>query len=119
MQGIIQGFQSDQLVVLGLIFVAAFGMVFGVLYAFSPNRMRGRAEQIVGQAGQATGGAGRQPAWIDKLVQWVQPVSRLSLPKEGWEGSQLRVRFMTPGGAAQARPRCTLPPRRCWLWRCR
>ncbi|CAG9172075.1 type II secretion system F family protein [Cupriavidus pinatubonensis] len=97
MQGIIQGFQSDQLIVLALIFVAAFGMVFGVLYAFSPNRMRGRAEQLAGHAGQAGGRAGRQQAWIDKLVQWTQPVSRLSLPKEGWEGSQLRVRFMNAG----------------------
>ncbi len=97
MQGIIQGFQADQLVVLGLIFVAAFGTVFAVLYAFSPNRMRGRAEQLAGQAGQASGSAGRQHAWIDKLVQWAQPVSRLSLPKEGWENSQLRVRFMNAG----------------------
>lgn len=104
MQGIIQGFQSDQLVVLGLIFVAAFGTVFGVLYAFSPNRMRGRAEQLAGQAGQVSSGAGRQQALIDKLVQWAQPVSRLSLPKEGWEGSQLRVRFMNAGwrGASAA-----------------
>jgi tight adherence protein C len=30
-------------------------------------------------------------------VKWAQPVSRLSLPKEGWESSQLRVRFMNAG----------------------
>ncbi|KAF7963313.1 type II secretion system protein [Cupriavidus sp. UYMU48A] len=85
---------------LGLIFVAAFGTVFAVLYAFSPNRMRGRAEQIAGQGGQgsqAVDGGGGQHAWINKLAQWAQPVSRLSLPKEGWEGSQLRVRFMNAG----------------------
>lgn len=101
MQGIIQGFQGDQLVVLGLIFVAAFGMVFGVLYAFSPNRMRGRAEQI---AGHADAGVAGPNTWADKVVQWAQPVSRLSLPKEGWEGSQLRVRFMNAGwrGASAA-----------------
>ncbi len=97
MLGIIQGFQSEQLVVLGSIFVAAFGAVFGVLYAFSPNRMRGRAEQLAGHAGHAAGDAAGPPAWIDKVVQWAQPVSRLSLPKEGWEGSQLRVRFMNAG----------------------
>lgn len=104
MQGIILGFQADQLVVLGLIFVAAFGAVFGVLYAFSPNRMRGRAEQIAGLAGQISGSGRGQHAWIDKLVKWGQPVSRLSLPKEGWEGSQLRVRFMNAGwrGASAA-----------------
>lgn len=104
MQGIIQGFQTDQLVVLGLIFVAAFGTVFGVLYAFSPNRMRGRAELIAGQAGQPGVDGGEQHTWIRKLVKLAQPVSRLSLPKEGWEGSQLRVRFMNAGwrGASAA-----------------
>ncbi|WP_432259411.1 type II secretion system F family protein [Cupriavidus sp. TMH.W2] len=97
MQGIIQGFQADQFVVLALIFVAAFGTVLGVLHVLSPNRLRGRAEQIAGQAGQLGTEAGRQHALIEKLVQWAQPVSRLSLPKEGWESSQLRVRFMNAG----------------------
>ncbi|EYS89232.1 type II secretion system protein [Cupriavidus sp. SK-4] len=97
MQGIIQGFQADQFVVLALIFVAAFGTVFGVLYVFSPNRLRGRAEQIAGQAGQLGADPGKQNALYEKLVQWAQPVSRLSLPKEGWESSQLRVRFMNAG----------------------
>ena len=97
MQGIIQGFQEDQFVVLALIFVAAFGTVFGVLYVFSPNRLRGRAEQIAGQAGQLGADPGKQNALFEKLVQWAQPVSRLSLPREGWEGSQLRVRFMNAG----------------------
>ncbi|UIF86851.1 type II secretion system F family protein [Cupriavidus sp. UYPR2.512] len=97
MQGIIQGFQTDQFFVLALIFVAAFGTVFGVLYVFSPNRMRGRAEQIAGQGGQLGAEPERRHAWVEKLVQWSQPVSRLSLPKEGWEHSQLRVRFMNAG----------------------
>ncbi|CAJ91857.1 Flp pilus assembly protein TadC [Cupriavidus necator] len=97
MQGIIQGFQADQFVVLALIFVAAFGTVFGVLYVFSPNRLRGRAEQIAGQAGQLGADPGKQNPLYEKLVQWAQPVSRLSLPKEGWESSQLRVRFMNAG----------------------
>ncbi|WP_265919223.1 type II secretion system F family protein [Cupriavidus nantongensis] len=104
MQGIIQGLQADQLFILGLIFVAAFGTVFGVLYVLSPNRMRGRVEQLAGQGGLAPD-AGRQHAWMDKLVQWSMPVSRLSLPKEGWENSQLRVRFMNAGWrSTQAAP---------------
>ena len=97
MQDIFQGFQADQFVVLALIFVAAFGTVFGLLYVFSPNRLRGRAEQIAGQGSQLGADPGKQHALIEKLVQWAQPVSRLSLPKEGWENSQLRVRFMNAG----------------------
>lgn len=97
MQGIIQGIEAEQFVLLALIFVAAFGTVLGVLYVFSPNRMRGRMEQLAGQAGGLTAEPGPQQAWVDKLAQWAQPVSRLSLPKEGWEHSQLRVRFMNAG----------------------
>lgn len=97
MQDIMQGFRADQLIVLALVFVAAFGTVLGVLYVFSPDRMRGRMEQIANETGTVPGNAGQQQAWVEKLVKWAQPVSRLSLPKEGWENSQLRVRFMNAG----------------------
>jgi len=97
MQDIMQGFQAEQWIVLVLIFVAAFGTVFGVLNAFSPDRMRGRMEQIASEIGGIPGDSGEQQAWVEKLVRWAQPVSRLSLPKEGWENSQLRVRFMNAG----------------------
>ncbi|MBP0622299.1 type II secretion system F family protein [Cupriavidus consociatus] len=101
MQGIFQGFQAEHLIVLGLIFIAAFGTVFGVLHVLSPNRMRGRMEQIAGQGGRIEPDAGKQHEWVEKLVQWVQPVSKFSLPKEGWENSQLRVRFMNAGWRTQ------------------
>ncbi|KAI3592626.1 Type II/IV secretion system protein TadC, associated with Flp pilus assembly [Cupriavidus sp. U2] len=97
MQDIMQGFRIDQWIVLALIFVAAFGTVFGVLYAFSPDRMRGRMERIASETGSFTGDAGQRQALIDTIVRWAQPVSRLSLPKEGWEHSQLRIRFMNAG----------------------
>ncbi|SDO80580.1 tight adherence protein C [Ralstonia sp. 25mfcol4.1] len=97
MQDIMQGFRIDQWIVLALIFVAAFGTVFGVLYAFSPDRVRGRMEQIASETGGFTGDAGQHQALIETIVRWAQPVSRLSLPKEGWESSQLRVRFMNAG----------------------
>ncbi|BDB23334.1 type II secretion system F family protein [Cupriavidus sp. P-10] len=96
MQGIIEGIPAEQLVVLALVFVAAFGTVLAVMYAFSPNRMHGRVEQLAGQAGMPSAPDARQ-AWIEKLVRLAQPVSRLSLPKEGWENSQLRVRFTNAG----------------------
>jgi tight adherence protein C len=98
MQDIMQGFQAEQLIVLALVFVAAFGTVLGVLYVFSPDRMRGRMEQIASETGGGfAGDSGQQQELIEKLVRWAQPVSRLSLPKEGWENSQLRVRFMNAG----------------------
>lgn len=104
MQGIIQGFSPDQFIVLALVFIAAFGTVLGLLYVFSPNRMRGRMEQIAGQTGGAPEDAGWLDAWVETLVRWAQPISRLSLPKEGWENSQLRVRFMNAGWRSASAP---------------
>ncbi|MGT2507691.1 type II secretion system F family protein [Cupriavidus basilensis] len=94
-----QGINQGELLLLALIFLAAFGAVLGLLLLFSPSRAHGRVGQIAGAAGTAPG-AGQPNAWVEKLEQWAKPVSRLSLPKEGWENSQLRVRFMNAGWRA-------------------
>lgn len=97
-----QGVHTEQILMLVLIFVAAFGAVFGLLLTFAPSRAHERMGQIVGTTTGA--GTGQDNAWIDNLVRWAKPVSRLSLPKEGWEGSQMRVRFMNAGWRSNAAP---------------
>jgi len=89
-----QGIISEQGLLLVLIFVAAFGTALGLMHLFSPNRPRGRLEQTT--AGTGTG-SDLDNAWVEKLAEWAKPVSRLSLPKEGWEHSQLHIRFMNAG----------------------
>jgi len=37
------------------------------------------------------------PAWVSRIVKLTGPIAKLSLPKEGWEKSQLRIRFMNAG----------------------
>lgn len=44
-----QALYSNQYFILVLIFVAAFGGALGLLHLFSPNRARGRIQQIGGQ----------------------------------------------------------------------
>lgn len=92
-----QAIYSEQFLILALIFVAAFGGALGLLYLFTAYRARGRMQQIGGQTVGAdlAGDAGQ--AWAEKLATWAKPVSQLSLPKEGWENSQLRIRFMNAG----------------------
>ena len=77
--------------------MAAFGGALGLLYLFSPSRTRGRVQQIGGQAVGTDLAASPDHAWVEKLATWAKPVSQLSLPKEGWDSSQLRLRFMNAG----------------------
>ncbi|ANA34081.1 hypothetical protein R82526_01137 [Ralstonia mannitolilytica] len=88
---------SEQVLILALIFVAAFGGVLGLIYLFSPSRTRGRVQQIGGQTIGADLAGAPEHAWVEKIATWAKPVSQLSLPKEGWENSQLRIRFMNAG----------------------
>lgn len=92
-----QALYSNQYFILVLIFVAAFGGALGLLHLFSPNRARGRIQQIGGQTVGADLAGGPDHAWVEKLATWAKPVSQLSLPKDGWENSQLRIRFMNAG----------------------
>ncbi|WP_296225372.1 type II secretion system F family protein [Ralstonia sp. UBA689] len=92
-----QTIYSTQNVVLVLVFIAAFIAALGLLQIFSPSRTRGRVQQIAGQTVDTGATDGLDNAWVEKLATWAKPVSQLSLPKEGWENSQLRVRFMNAG----------------------
>lgn len=93
--------QTQQWLLLGLVFVAAFGAALGLMLVCSPNRLRARLERL-GGAGLA--GAQASNDWAARLSRWATPVSRLALPKEGWENSALRVRFMNAGWRGAAAP---------------
>lgn len=102
---------QSQLMLLGLIFIAAFGAVLGVMLVFTPSRTRSWVEQFTNKhapdGGGTAGGNGGTPEanpWTERLVQLATPVSKLSLPKEGWEHSQLRVRFMNAGWRSSSAP---------------
>jgi len=92
-----QTIYSEQNLVLVLVFVAVFVAALGLLHLFAPDRTRSRVQQIGGQMLDTDAATGLDSAWVEKLVTWAKPVSQLSLPKEGWENSQLRVRFMNAG----------------------
>ncbi len=106
-----QAMQTQQWLLLGLVFVAAFGAALGLMLVCSPNRLRARLERLerLGGAGAAGSGAASGAAqagggWSARLSEWARPVSRLALPREGWENSALRVRFMNAGWRGTAAP---------------
>jgi len=89
------------LILLG-VFAVVFAVAFGAMHTFVPRDMRRRIEQ----AGGINGASSPTPApaaepngseWLEKLADISRPISRLSIPKEGWERSSLRVRLMNAG----------------------
>ncbi|WP_114815225.1 type II secretion system F family protein [Paraburkholderia kururiensis] len=95
-----QALNSTQLLLLGGVFVLVFAAAFGAMLVFAPRSM----ERRLAQAGAAPQGASSAagvpsgtPDWIAKLAEITQPVSKLSLPKDGWENSPLRLKLMNAG----------------------
>jgi tight adherence protein C len=93
---------SMHLLILLGIFAIVFVVAFGAMHTFVPRDMRRRIEQAGGVNGTATGAAapGAEPNggdWLEKLADISRPISQLSIPKEGWERSSLRVRLMNAG----------------------
>lgn len=88
-----------QTLILLLVFLAVAGGILGTsLWLTRRSAVTERIAQLGEGVGTATGeqrDAGRD--WLIKVAQVAGPVARLSAPKEGWEASSLRVRFMQAG----------------------
>lgn len=88
------GFQG---LLLGLVFLAVVGLVLGLGLWFSRRSgVQARLGQLAGEAEKAPGLEGNAE-WHAKVVKAVGPMAKLSAPKEGWEHSSLRLRFMHAG----------------------
>ena len=101
------------LILLG-VFAIVFIATFAAMFAFSPRGMRRRIEQAGGANSHSPTAPGSTAApaeeapgndWFEKIAEISQPISKLSISKEGWEASALRVRMLnagwrTPGAGA-------------------
>ncbi|WP_418789227.1 type II secretion system F family protein [Paraburkholderia pallida] len=82
------------------VFAFVFMFAFGALYWFAPRDMRNRIEQAGGPRVEPRFGqdsAAQDGSWFERIVEISKPISRLSVPKEGWELSALRVRLVMAG----------------------
>ncbi|AHI75695.1 type II secretion system F family protein [Burkholderia thailandensis] len=85
------------LLLLGL-FAIVVASVMATWLAFAPRGLARRLEQIGGAGAVAAGDSPAPPAvWVEKLAEISQPISKLSLPKSGWENSPLRLRLINAG----------------------
>lgn len=84
-----------QIIFLLLLFLAVSGFAFGLTWLIF--RPRVAPERLHG-AGAAPGPAsGEGGAWQVKIAGLAEPLAKLALPKEGWESSALRTRFLNAG----------------------
>lgn len=85
-----------QIIILALVFLSVTGVALGAA------RWLNRHEVVKQRLNQLDEGAGETnltgtSEWQARVVKVVGPMAKLSAPKEGWEASSLRVRFMQAG----------------------
>lgn len=89
---------NAQWLLLGLVFLAVAGVTLGVAQWLNRDEAIKRRLGDMADMG-SLGGQGLEgdAEWHAKVVKAVGPMAKLSAPKEGWEASSLRVRFMQAG----------------------
>jgi tight adherence protein C len=85
-----------QLIYLALIFIVVVFVVFILTQQFNPDPLQSKLKAL---HQKVPVGAHTKAAtnWVQQIVALTGPLSKLSLPKEGWEQSGLRKRFMNAG----------------------
>lgn len=85
-----------QIIYLVLIFITAFIVAMVIFGQFSASPLGARLQVLKGDSPHLSE-ATDEPVWLSRIVKLTGPIAKLSLPKEGWETSQLRIRFMNAG----------------------
>lgn len=89
-----------ELTFLTLLFGAVFSMIMLALRRFASSPVQERLDALTEGALPASKGT----SWIRRIVSVTEPLAKLSLPAEGWEGSALRTRFIIAGLRTSSAP---------------
>ncbi|MFA7350877.1 MAG: type II secretion system F family protein [Methylotenera sp.] len=92
-----------QIIYLVLIFITVFVVALVILAQFNTRPLQARLQRLKGDAKDQQD-ATDEPVWVSRIVELTGPIARLSLPKGGWEESQLRIRFMNAGYRSSSAP---------------
>ncbi len=84
---------AAQLLFLLIVFAIVGGLAWLAMILFAPGALRARLARFMGKPDGVQDGAG----WVERVARAARPLSRLSVPEEGWEKSVLRTRFMNAG----------------------
>lgn len=80
---------------LALLFFVASGLFYALTLVLIRRPLEHRLAALAEEA--ASPDAQSEPEWHRKVVEIAGPIGRMALPKEGWERSALRIRFMNAG----------------------
>lgn len=92
---------ASQFTFLLVVFTVVCILAWVALVLFAPLALRERLRQFLGQRGD---GQEQGVRWIERVASVARPLTRLSIPEEGWEKSTLRTRFMNAGWRQQSAP---------------
>jgi tight adherence protein C len=86
---------SSHLIFLLIVLCVIGALAWLAVVLFAPLALRERLRRFHGSAepSQLDGGGG----WVEKVATAAKPLTKLSIPDEGWEKSALRTRFMNAG----------------------
>ncbi len=88
---------------LAVIFLVFAGGAAAAAYFFTPNRFRRRVASMESEPRASLGSDEANP-WVERVVKVTRPLAKLSRPKEGWEDSPIRIRFMNAGWRQASAP---------------
>lgn len=93
---------SSQLIFLLVVLCVVCGLAWLGLVLFAPLALRERLRHFLGapESSQLDAGGG----WVERVASVAKPLTRLSVPEEGWEKSALRTRFMNAGWRSPSAP---------------
>jgi tight adherence protein C len=85
---------AAQLLFLLIVFATVCALAWLGMLLFAPAALRARLGRFMGKS-DAT--QLEQGGWAERVAKVAKPLTKLSVPDEGWEKSTLRTRFMNAG----------------------
>ena len=87
----------EQIVVLGLMFLIVFGAMLKAMMLLRPDPLQRRIDRVGTSATLDESDSGEQKTWVEAVTKMSHHVAKLSLPKEDWDKSTLRLQFAKAG----------------------
>jgi tight adherence protein C len=85
---------------LAVVFVSIASLSAGLVWWLTTSRLRQRLADTIA----ANIVVERSARWRERLASVIQPLAKLSLPAEGWEGSAIRIAFINAGWRQPSAP---------------
>ncbi len=86
--------QAAQLTFLLVVFTIVCALAGLAMALFAPVALRTRLRRFIGKSEPTQL---ESNGWVEKVAKVTQPLTKLSIPEDGWEKSALRTRFMNAG----------------------